>query len=102
MIKELEVNLSEIVDLEKAKALWKADVKVISTGKNGWEWVNSFMDLFSANGWTNIGAMIEAAKNTLWEDKVNDLIAKVAWSKGKTVKKVSPQNTKPLPKIIEK
>jgi hypothetical protein len=102
MIKELEVNLSEIVDLEKAKALWKADVKVISTGKNGWEWVSSFMDLFSANGWTNIGAMIEAAKNTLWEDTVNDLIAKVAWSKEKTVKKSPTQRVKPLPKIIEK
>jgi hypothetical protein len=31
MVKELEVNLSEVVDLEKAKALGKADVKVIST-----------------------------------------------------------------------
>ena len=35
------------------------------------------MDLFSANGGTNIGAMIEAAKNTLWEDKVQELISKV-------------------------
>gem|GEM_PF-1705300 len=31
MKKELDVKLSEIVDLEKAKALGKADVKVIST-----------------------------------------------------------------------
>jgi len=31
MKKELEVNLSEIVDFEKAKALSKADIKVIST-----------------------------------------------------------------------
>jgi hypothetical protein len=31
MKKELDVNLSEIVDLEKAKALAKADIKVIST-----------------------------------------------------------------------
>jgi hypothetical protein len=35
MKKELEVRLSEIVDLEKAKALGKADIKVISTGENG-------------------------------------------------------------------
>jgi len=31
MVKELEVHLSEVVDLEKAKSLAKADVKVIST-----------------------------------------------------------------------
>jgi hypothetical protein len=31
MVKQLEVNLSEIVDLEKAKSLSKADIKVIST-----------------------------------------------------------------------
>jgi len=54
MVKELEVKLAEIVDLEKAKSLGKADVKVISTGANGGEGVNSFMDLFSANGGTNI------------------------------------------------
>lgn len=76
MVKELEVNLAEIVDFEKAKALSKADVKVISTWASGWEWVKSFMDLFSANWWTNIGAMVEAAKNTMWEDKVNDFLSK--------------------------
>jgi len=76
MVKQLEVNLAEIVDLEKAKALSKADVKVISTGTNGWEGVKSFMDLFSANGGTNIGAMVEAAKNTMWEEKVAELMKK--------------------------
>jgi len=54
MVKELEVKLAEIVDLEKAKSLAKADVKVISTGSNGGEGVDSFMDLFSAKGGTNI------------------------------------------------
>ncbi len=81
MKKELDVNLSEIVDLEKAKALWKADVKVISTGANGWEWVKNFMELFSAKGWTNIGAMVEAAKNTLWEEKVNEFMGKIVKKK---------------------
>lgn len=81
MKKQLDVNLSEIVDLEKAKALWKADVKVISTGANGWEWVKSFMDLFSAKGGSNIGAMVEAAKNTMWEEKVNEFIGKVVGKK---------------------
>ncbi len=77
MKKELDVSLSEIVDLEKAKALSKADVKVISTGANGWEWVKNFMDLFSANGGANIWAMVEAAKNTMWEEKVSELLKKI-------------------------
>ena len=81
MKKELDVKLSEVVDLEKAKALWKADIKVISTWKNWWEWVKSFMDLFSANGGSNIGAMVEAAKNTMWEEKVNKFIEKFTWKK---------------------
>lgn len=34
MVKELEVHLAEIVDLEKAKSLASADVKVISTGSD--------------------------------------------------------------------
>lgn len=98
MKKELDVKLSEIVDLEKAKALWKADVKVISTGSNGWEGVKSFMDLFSANGGSNIGAMVEAAKNTMWEDKVNELIAKVSWAKT-AVKKAAP---KKVARVVKK
>ena len=81
MKKELDVNLSEVVDLEKAKALSKADVKVISTWANGGDWVANFMDLFSAKGWTNIWAMIEAAKNTLGEEKVNEVINKISKKK---------------------
>lgn len=81
MKKELDIQVAEKVDLEKAKALWRADVKVISTWKDWWEWINSFMDLFSAKGWTSIWAMIEAAKNTIWEDKVNDFISKFSQNK---------------------
>lgn len=77
MKKELEVKLSEIVDLEKAKALWKADIKVISTGENGWEWIKNFMDLFTARWWANIWAMIESAKNTIGEKKVNEFLWKM-------------------------
>ena len=77
LVKELEVKLSEVVDLEKAKALNNADVKVISTWSNGGEWVKNFMDLFSAKWWTNLWAMLESLKNTVWEDKVNDFLSKV-------------------------
>ena len=47
------------------KALEKADIKVISTGSNGNEWVDSFMDLFSSKGGSNLWAMIESFKNTV-------------------------------------
>lgn len=90
MIKELETHLSEIVDLEKAKSLASADVKVISTWKDGGEGISSFMDLFSANGGTNIGAMVEAAKNTIGEEKVNELIQKVIPAKKEIPVKVAP------------
>lgn len=86
MKKELDVNLSEIVDLEKAKALSKADVKVISTWTNWGEWVKTFMDLFSAKWGSNIGAMVEAAKNTMWEEKVNELIGKFTGKKQESKK----------------
>jgi flotillin len=89
MVKQLEVSLAEVVDLEKAKALSKADVKVISTGANGGEGVKSFMDLFSANGGTNIGAMVEAAKNTMGEEKVAELMNKFGVKK--EVKKTTPK-----------
>jgi hypothetical protein len=100
MVKQLEVNLSEIVDLEKAKALSKADVKVISTGANGGEGVKSFMDLFSANGGTNIGAMVEAAKNTMGEEKVSELMKKfgVKSEAKKTSQKVETKKVK-LPEL---
>lgn len=99
MKKELDVNLSEIVDLEKAKALWKADVKVISTWANGGEWIKTFMDLFSATGGSNIWAMVEAAKNTMWEDKVNDFIWKFTSKKEVTEKKSQEKVAKVIKKI---
>ncbi|MCP4523089.1 MAG: hypothetical protein GY828_02615 [Candidatus Gracilibacteria bacterium] len=98
MVKELEVNLAEIVDLEKAKALSKADVKVISTGANGGEGVKSFMDLFSANGGTNIGAMVEAAKNTMGEEKVAELMKKFGL---KTPEKETGMKKNPMPELLK-
>jgi hypothetical protein len=35
LVRELELKYNSKVDLEKAKALEKADIKVISTGANG-------------------------------------------------------------------
>lgn len=95
MIKELEAKLSEVVDLEKARALAKADIKVISTGENGWKWIDNFMDLFSANGGAHLGAMVENFKNTIGEEKTSELIAKFTGNKQKSpqseIKKVKPE-----------
>ena len=81
LIQELQLKYTSKVDLEKAKALEKADIKVISTGANGNEGMNSFMDLFSSKGGANLGAMIESFKNTVWEEKFNEIIKKVQTSK---------------------
>jgi len=39
------------------------------------------MDLFTSKGGSNLGAMIEAFKNTVWEEKFNEI-------KEKALKKV--------------
>jgi len=77
LLKELEVKYISKVDLEKAKALEKADIKVISTGGNWQEWINSFMELFSAKWGANLGAMIQSLKDTIWEEKFNQIVSKV-------------------------
>ena len=77
LLKELEVKYMSKVDLEKAKALEKADIKVISTGGNWQEWINSFMELFSAKWGANLGAMIQSLKDTIWEEKFNQIVSKV-------------------------
>lgn len=46
------------------------------------------MDLFSANWGSNIWAMVEAAKNTMGEEKVNELIGKFTGKKEKIAKVV--------------
>ena len=83
LAQELNLKYTTKVDLEKAKALEKADVKVISTGSNWNEGMNSFMDLFSAKGGANLGWMIESFKNTVWEEKFNEITKKINISKKK-------------------
>jgi flotillin len=77
LLAEMEYKYTSKVDLEKAKALEKADIKVISTWANWEEGINSFMDLFSSKWWTNLWAMIEAFKNTVGEEKFNEIKEKV-------------------------
>lgn len=91
MVKELDVKVSEKVDFEKARALSNADIKVISTWANGWDWLESFMQLFSAKGWANLWAMVENLKNTIWEEKVQNLISNIT-KNNKVIKKTQKKD----------
>jgi len=51
------IEKDEKVGLELAKALQHADLKLVSTGK-----VDSFLDLFSANGGANLGAFMSSLR----------------------------------------
>ena len=78
---EMWYKYTSKVDLEKAKALEKADIKVISTGSNGNEGMNSFMDLFTSKGGANLWWMIESFKNTVGEEKFNEIASKIKVTK---------------------
>jgi len=52
------------VGIAQAKALEAADIKVIANSGSVNSGVNKVMDLFSANGGTSIGSMLEALSNT--------------------------------------
>jgi flotillin len=60
-IKELEVR--QVVDSEKAKALASADIKIISSGGgDADEKINGVLDVLSSKGGSNLGAMVETFK----------------------------------------
>jgi len=59
-----KVEAAESVGIEQAKALEKADVKIISTVGSPPEGLSNVMDLFSAKGGMQIGAALEAISNT--------------------------------------
>lgn len=52
------------VGVEKAKALESSDVKIISNAGSISDGFDNVMDIFSSNGGTKLGAMIEGFKNT--------------------------------------
>ena len=61
-VRAIEAN--QVVGVEQAQALQKADVKVISNAGEPVAGVNKVMDLFSSNGGTNIAAMLEGIGQT--------------------------------------
>lgn len=68
------IEATRDVGIEQAKALEKADVKIIANAGEPVEGVTSVMDLLSAKGGTKLGAMLEALANTGEGKKVIDKI----------------------------
>ncbi|MDF2378898.1 MAG: SPFH domain-containing protein [Candidatus Gracilibacteria bacterium] len=69
-------DVSKLVGLEKAQALQKADIKIISTGKEGSLEgdTKSIMNILSPEGGAKLGAMIDAFDSTSDGKKLKDLI----------------------------
>ena len=59
-----QVKAQRDVGIEQAKALHKADIKVIANAGNPTSGLNSVMDIFSSQGGTQVGAMLEGLANT--------------------------------------
>lgn len=59
-----QVEASETVGVQQARALEKADVKVISNTGNPVEGVTNVMELFTSKGGTSVGAMLEGIAQT--------------------------------------
>lgn len=61
-IEQVKANIQ--VGVAQAKALERADVKVITNAGSPTEGLKSVMDLFSSKGGTEVGSMVEAFANT--------------------------------------
>lgn len=59
-----QVSATKDIGIAQAKALELADVKVIATANNAPTGVKSVGELFSANGGTQVGSMLEGLANT--------------------------------------
>ncbi|HSH96756.1 MAG: SPFH domain-containing protein [Methylophilaceae bacterium] len=71
------------VGIEQAKALEKADIKVIANAGSVNSGMNKVLDLFSSQGGTSIGSMLEAFANT---DTGKSLLDKLTGDTGKAKK----------------
>lgn len=59
-----KVEADQVVGIEQAKALQKAEIQVIANSGTPANGVKTVMDLFSSAGGTNIGAMLEGLAQT--------------------------------------
>ena len=80
-----QVEVMGNVGIEQAKALEKADVKIIANGGTVNAGINSLTELFSSKGGTQIGSMLEALADT---ETGKAVIEKVTGSKGKVAAKL--------------
>lgn len=64
------VEANQAVGMEQAKALEKADIKIIANTGEPVGGVNSVRELFSAKGGTSVGAMLEGLAQTEHGEKV--------------------------------
>lgn len=64
LVKIRVVEKEERVGVEQAKALVEADVKIISNAGDVSNGIKNVMDLFTSKGGTQLGAMLEAIKQT--------------------------------------
>lgn len=68
-----KIKAEQAVGMEQAKALQAAEVKIISNSGKPSEGLKGVMDIFSSQGGTEIGAMLEGLANT---DKGQELLGK--------------------------
>jgi flotillin len=73
-----KIEASQAVGMEQAKALSAADIKVISNTGSPTSGLNSVMDLFSSQGGTQVGAMLEGLATS---DVGQALVEKVVGTK---------------------
>lgn len=78
-----KVEADQAVGMEQAKALSNADIKVISNTGTPAAGLNGVMDLFTSQGGTAVGSMLEGLANTETGQK---LIDKVVGTEKKTLK----------------
>ena len=75
-----QVKANQAVGIEQAKALSQADLKIIANSGNVENGMKGVMDIFSSNGGTNVGAMLEGLAQT---EQGEALLKKVGLSKDK-------------------
>jgi flotillin len=84
-----KIKAEQAVGMEQAKALQAAEVKIISNSGKPNEGLKGVMDLFSSQGGTEIGAMLEGLANT---DKGQELLGKFLGGKKSSGADNSPLN----------
>jgi flotillin len=73
-----QVKANQAVGIEQAKALSSADLKIIANSGNVENGMKNLMDVFSANGGTQIGSMLEGLAQS---EKGSELLNKLGLKK---------------------